>query len=63
MKINKTPFEIAGISVGMGLVGEALNSTGLQEGGTAAGKFIAPAVNISMGGHIIKQLKGFGKLK
>lgn len=53
----KVPFGIAATSVGLGLVGDTLNSQGLIEGGQAAGKFIAPAVNISMGGYLVRQLK------
>lgn len=53
----KVPFGLAGASIGMGIIGEQFNSEGLKQGGEAAGKFIAPAVNISMGGYLIKQLK------
>lgn len=55
------PFGLAGTSIGMGLVGEHLASEGLQEGGAIAGKFIKPAVNISMGGTVIRMLRGFNK--
>lgn len=53
----KIPFKIAGATVGMGIAADAFGSEGLAAGGEAAGKFIAPAINISMGGHVIKQLK------
>lgn len=57
MRLIKIPFAIAGTSIGLGMAGQAFESTGLQEGGAAAGKFIAPAVNISAGGYVIKMLK------
>ena len=52
-----TTFGIAGVSVGMGLIGEELGSAGLIEGGAVAGQFISPAVSISSGGLIINMLK------
>lgn len=61
MKPFKTPFELAGMSIGMGMMGEALGSEGLKQGGAAAGNFIAPAINISMGGMLINQLKELNK--
>ncbi len=61
MNINKEPFEIAGISIGLGLIGETFGSEGLKNGGMAAGKFIPLAVNMSMAGNLIKQLKSFNK--
>lgn len=54
----KTSFGLAGASIGMGIIGEAFDSTGLKEGGEAAGRFIPVAVNIGMGSEVIKQLKG-----
>jgi hypothetical protein len=54
---------IAGMSVGMGILGESLGSEGLKAGGEATGKFIAPAVNISMGGYLINMIKGIKKKK
>ncbi len=58
MKKEFIPLEIAGASLGMGLVGNAIESPGLVEGAQATGKFIAPAINISMGGFLMKQIKG-----
>ena len=57
MKRPLIPLGIAGVSLGMGLVGNAIESPGLVEGAEATGKFIAPAVNISMGGFLTKQIK------
>jgi hypothetical protein len=59
----KIPLELAGTSIGMSMFGEALGSEGLKEGGKVAGNFIAPAINISMGGMMIKQLKGIQEEK
>ena len=53
----KAPLGIAGISLGMGVLGSAFDSPGLSEGGATAGKFISPAINISMGGFVIRQLQ------
>ena len=53
----KSAFGIAGASIGMGIVGEALGSEGLQGGGAVAGKFVAPVVNITMAGNVISMLK------
>ena len=47
----------------MGLVGDALGSSGLQEGGAAAGKFVAPAVNIHGAGMVMGMLKNFPNSK
>jgi len=56
------PFGLAGMSVGMGMLGEQLGSTGLTEGAEAAGAWVSPAVNITAGSMAIKQLKGLRKL-
>ena len=53
----KKVFQTAGLSVGMGILGEQFNSPGLKAGGEVAGSFIKPMVNISMGGTTIKILK------
>ena len=66
MKIKKlvlAPLGIAGMSVGMGMIGEQLGSEGLEQGGEVAGKFIKPAIAISMGGILVKQLKELKKDK
>jgi hypothetical protein len=70
MKGIKNVFGLAGTSVALGIIGSKLESSGVVSTGvssaiSAAGdtssKFIAPAVNIHMGGYLIKQLKGLGK--
>jgi len=64
MKINKlvvAPLSLAGMSVGMGMLGESLGSEGLKEGGQAAGKFISPAVTIMASGLVVNQLKEIKK--
>lgn len=59
------PFGIAGMGIGMGIIGSKLSAAGisggadLTTGGAVATGFISPAVNISMGGSVIKMLKGF----
>lgn len=63
LHISSVPFQIAGTSVGFGLFGEALNSQPLKDAGTAAGKFLVPAITISMSGTMIKQLKKLGRIK
>jgi len=62
-KYNMTtvPFGLAGITVGFGIASKAFHSPGLGVAGVASGKFIAPAVNIGMGGYLINQVRGFGK--
>lgn len=62
-KIVAVPFGIAGMSVGMGLAGEAFNSAGLKAGGEAAGNFVAPAVNVSAGMMTIDMLRDLKKKK
>lgn len=59
---TKETLGLAGASVGFGLIGEGLGSTALSSAGTAASGFISPMVNISMGGFMIKQLRGLGKI-
>ena len=56
-KITNVPFGLAGMSIGFGITSEAFKSQGLAKAGTAASGFISPAVNISTGGYLIKQLK------
>ena len=60
-KVTKVPFGIAGMSIGMSIAGKAFNSPGLMKGAAASSKFIAPAVHISVGGELIKQIKKIGK--
>lgn len=56
-KLVKLPLTLAGASVGMGIVGKAFDSSALTEAGSTAANFISPAINITMGGYVIKQLK------
>ena len=62
-KLILPPLKIAGAGIAMGLVGDAFASEGLQQGSQVAGSFVAPAVNIVMGGHLIKQLKNINPKK
>ena len=60
-------FGVAGLGIGMGIIGSKLTSAGLSggegltAGGEAATGFISPMVNISMGGQVIRMLKDFRK--
>lgn len=56
----KETFGVAGLGVGMGILGDSLGSTGLQEGGQAATGFVSPMVNVSAGGYVVNML---GNLK
>jgi len=51
------PLGLAGASVGLGIAGEAFDSQGLIDAGESTAGFIAPAIGITMGAEIIKQLK------
>ena len=65
-KGTKEVLEITGMSLGMGMVGDALGGatgTQLSSAGTTGAGFIKPVVNISMGGKIIGMLKDIGKEK
>jgi len=53
----KIPLGLAGISVAAGQIGGALGSTGLQAAGSVSGKFIPVAINVGMGGKILKDIK------
>ena len=57
-----TPIGIAGASLGMGIIGSELGSEGLIEGGQVAGKFISPAINITMAGYITRELRNLKKI-
>lgn len=57
----KIPMQLAGTSLGFNLVGGAFNSSGLQSAAATTNKFIAPAVDISMGGCLIKQIRELKK--
>ncbi len=56
-KIARAPFGLVGITAGLGIADKAFPGVGLDKAGGAASKFIAPAINISVGGHLINQLK------
>lgn len=59
--INKlgigVPLGLAGATIGFSEIGEAVGSDALQSAGETTGKFIAPAIGITMGGFVIKQLR------
>jgi len=55
------PLGIAGTSIGLGIMGEAFDSEGLIDAGETTAGFIAPAITISMGGTLIKQLRDLEK--
>lgn len=54
-------FGITGLSLATGIVGTQFQSPGLIKASAASSKFIAPAVDISMGGYLINQLRNFKK--
>ncbi len=57
------PFGIAGMGIGLSLVGDALDSQPLKDAGTTAGKFVGPAVNLTAAGYVVKQLRDLSKIK
>jgi hypothetical protein len=62
MKIKGTNevIGITGMSLGLGLIGDSLGGDiggKIGQAGVTSSNFISPMVNISMGGHVIKQLK------
>ena len=59
--ITSVPFGLAGMTVGFGIASKAFKSPGLGEAGVTSGKFISPAVNISVGGSLISQVRKWGK--
>ena len=59
----KETFELAGVGVGLGIVGKAFDSTGLQEGGQAAVKFVPVMANISGASMTLDMLKELKKKK
>jgi len=62
----KKPLVIAGAATGLGILGNKLNfggvvsdqSSNISSAGSTLSSFVAPAVNISAGGYVIKQLRG-----
>ena len=64
MKGTKEVFGLTGMSIGLGMLGEGIGGNignNITEAGETSSKFISPMVNLSMGGFMIKQLKGLGK--
>lgn len=64
MKIRKLILpilDVSAFSVGAGVIGDSLNNQGLKDAGSTSAKFIAPMVNISMGGLVINQLRKLKK--
>ena len=59
----KETFEVAGMGVGLGIVGKAFSSTGLQEAGQAAVKFTPVMANVSGTLMTLDMLKGLKKKK
>jgi hypothetical protein len=51
------PLQLGLIGSLTGKLGEELGSTGLQEGGQAMTGWIAPMVNIGVGGNLISQVR------
>ena len=61
MNIYKIPMQLAGTSLGFGLIGSKLDSQGLQSATSITNKFMPMSINVSMGGHLIKQIKKIKK--
>lgn len=57
MKGFKDTWNLAGTSIGFGLVGSAIGSTGLTEAGQVTSKFIPISANISGAGMTLDMLK------
>ncbi len=62
-KLVAAPFGIAGVSLGLGVAGKMFNSPGMSQASQSSAGYIAPAVNISMGGYLLNEVKKFGKNK
>lgn len=63
MGLLNVPFGITGLSLGTGIVGTQLGSPGLIAASAASSKFIAPAINVSVGGYLVRELRGLKKRK
>jgi len=65
MKIKglKETFGVAGMGVGLGIVGKAFSNTDIQEAGSAATKFTPVMANISGGLMTLDMLKEIKKKK
>lgn len=61
--IVAVPFGIAGLSLATGIVGTQFNSPGLISASQTSSKFISPAINISVGGYLVKQLRDLKNIK
>lgn len=59
MKIKglKTTLGLAGASIGMGIVGNAFNSTGLSNAGAVTAGFVPVAANISGAATVLDMIK------
>jgi len=68
-KLVKVPLGITGASLGLGLLGAGIKEINVPIGeqvsqaGVTSAKFISPAINITMGGYLIKQLKNLKEVK
>lgn len=68
-KKTLTPVKIAGASLALGIGGQAISNistdvgTKVIQGGEVAAGYVAPAVNITMGGYLINSLRGLKKIK
>jgi len=59
-KLNNTiknSFGIAGLGIGLGIIGEGLNDSNISNAGNTATGFINPMINIGMAGYTIDMLK------
>lgn len=52
-----TSFGLAGLGIGLGIVGEQFSQSSISSAGGVATGFISPIVNIGMAGTTIKILK------
>ena len=59
----KESFGLAGLGMGLGILGDTFNSEGIKQSSQVPVNFIKPVINISMGGNIIKMLKGMNNGK
>jgi len=57
----KETLGVAGLGVGMGILGEQLGSSGLSQGGAVAVGFVPTVVTVGMGGTLIGMLKDYRK--
>ena len=50
-------FGLAGLGIGLGLVGSSFDNENISNAGSTATGFISPMINIGMAGFTIKMLK------